>query len=128
MADTQLTNEGANVILDSGVSGACKFGISSKTAEELGPTAKLSTVNEITGTAYSQISQTAPSAASQKKTFSALEWKTESHTDWSSSAKSVFLVIGGVLVYIWNLREGGGARDLSGANTTEVFTPVLGEV
>jgi hypothetical protein len=125
MADFQLFNDGANALLDSGIAGTVKFALSTKTAEELGPTTKAAGINEITGTGYAQISQAAPSAASQKKSFSAVEWKTEAHTDWPAGVKSCVMLIGGVAICAWNLREGGGARDLSGANTTEQFTPTF---
>jgi hypothetical protein len=122
VADFQLFNAGANAVLDSGITGTVKFALSTKTAEELGPSAVAGAISEITGTGYAQISQTAPSAASQKKSFSAIEYKTETHTDWPSSVKSVVMLMGGVAICAWNLREGGGARDMSGAQTTEAFT------
>jgi hypothetical protein len=125
MADFILTNLGANAILDSGIAGTVKFALSTKTTEELGTGATAGTMSEITGTGYAQISQTAPSAASQKKSFTAVEWKTEAHTDWPSSVKSCVMLMGGVAICAWNLREGGGARDLSGASTSEAFTPTF---
>lgn len=52
-----------------------------------------------------------------------MEWKTEAHTNWPAAVKSVVCLSGTTLICAWNLQAGGTARDLSGANTTEKFTP-----
>lgn len=130
MADFLLFDAGANKLLDSGITGACKFHLSTKAVgtEEAGQHKHgdvLAGISEITGTGYAAKEEAAPAAAAKKKSFGAQIWKTEAHTDWPAGTKSVVLENGGVALCAWNLREGGAARDLSAANTTEEFTPTF---
>jgi hypothetical protein len=125
ISDFVLFTDGSNAVLESGITGSCSFALSTKTAEELGAATKAGSFSEITGTGYARISETAPASAGGKKTFAPKEWKTETHTDWPAGTKSVVMLNASVAICAWNLREGGGARDMSGASTTETFSPVL---
>lgn len=126
MADFILLNAGANKVLDSGIAGKAKFGLSTKKvgAEGAGEwKAADVTASAITGTGYAMKEEESPAAATRKKAFGVQKWETTTHTDWSNEARSCYMEIGGVIICAWNLREGGGVRDLSAANTTEEFTP-----
>jgi hypothetical protein len=131
MADFKLFTEGANKVLDSGLPKATKlaFALSTKTADELVATLKGteggSAFGEITGTGYARQEQEPPNAASQKKSFAEMEWKTGVATDWPAGTKSVVCFSGTTAICGWNLQPGGAARDMSGANTTEKFTPIF---
>jgi len=96
MSDFISFDEGANLLLDSGIgTSTVYFLLSTKPVEGTGShkaSDKLSTgVGEITGTGYARQSQKAPSAASRAKTFAEMSWATEAHTDWPASVKSVVL-------------------------------------
>jgi hypothetical protein len=86
-------------------------------------------VGEITGTGYARQTEAEPTAVSGVVSFAAKSWQTTTHNDWPASVKSVVLVTSadntGKAIAAWNLQTGGGARDLSQPNTTEVYTPTL---
>jgi hypothetical protein len=129
VADFKLFNEGANKVLDSGLPKATKlaFALSTKTVDELVATLKgtEAAFGEITGTGYARQEQEPPLATEKAKKFAEMEWKTATATDWPASTKSVVCFSGTTVICAWNLQAGGAARDLSGANTTEKFTPTF---
>jgi len=133
MADFIAFTEGKNELANNGLPSTCYFLLSTKPCSGTGTHVVGDTlsggVGEITGTGYARQSQSEPSASSGTVTFSQMSWSTGSATDWPSSVKSVVLVTTsnntGKAICAWNLQAGGTARDLSGANTTEQFTPTL---
>jgi hypothetical protein len=128
MADSILFTAGATKVADSGVTGKCSFALSTKPCSGAGCHVVgdvVGSFGEITGTGYARLEEEAPAAVAGAKAFAAKAWKTEAHTDWPASVKSCCMVEGGVLIAAWNLQAGGILRDLSGANTTESFSPVF---
>jgi hypothetical protein len=133
MADFLAFTEGKNELLNNGLPSTCYFLLSTKPCSGTGALAASDTlaggVGEITGTGYARQSQAEPSASGGSVTFAQMSWATGSATDWPASVKSVVLATtsgnAGKALCAWNLQTGGGARDLSGANTTESFTPTL---
>lgn len=138
MADFISFNEGRKYLATSGqgLPSTCYFLLSTKPCSGGGAFTAADTlaggVGEITGTGYARQNQTAatPTLANPSvAVFSQMTWSTSSATDWPSSVKSVVLVSStdnsGKAICAWNLQTGGTARDLSGANTSELFTPTL---
>lgn len=134
MADFIMFTEGKNELGSNGLPSTCYFLLSTKgvdagTAHTAGETLAGATLGEITGTGYARQSQSEPTPASGVFTFAQMSFATASATDWPSGVRSVVLVTGaagtGKAICAWNLQTGGGARDMSGANTTEQVTPVL---
>lgn len=90
-------------------------------------------VGEVTyWTGGARLSEAAPTPSSANPSvisFAQKSWTTTTHSDGPASVKSVVLVTSadnsGKAICAWNLQTGGAARDLSGANTTENFTPTL---
>lgn len=136
MADFISFNEGRKELANNGLPATCYFLLSTKACSGVGGLAVTDTlsggVGEITGTGYSRQSQSEPTASAANPSavsFTQMSWTTGSATDWSNAVKSVVLVTTsdntGKAICAWNLQTGGTARDLSGANTTEQFTPTL---
>jgi hypothetical protein len=132
VADFKSFNDGLNHLLSSGDSGAAKLALSTKTADEFVATEKISAgkvpseISTVTAsTGYAQQEDASPTVSGTEVKIAQKEWKTEAHTDWPATVKSAVLIMGGVMICAWNLQAGGGARDMSAANTTEKFTGTL---
>lgn len=134
MADFIAFTEGKNELANNGLPSTCYFLLSTKSVDgtsafTAGNTLSGATVGEITGTGYARQSQAEPTASSGTVTFSQMSWATGAATDWPAAVRSVVLATTsnntGKAIAAWNLQTGGTARDMSGANTTENFTPTL---
>jgi hypothetical protein len=132
MADFIAFDEGLDELAADGLPATCWFGLSTKSVDGTNPYVAGQTLagsGEITGTDYDRISEAEPAPAAGVIEFAELVWETLAETDWSSTTRSVFMADTedntGKLICAWNLQDGGVARDLSGANTTERFTPTL---
>jgi hypothetical protein len=136
VADFISFNEGRKELANNGLPSTCYFLLSTKPCSGAGTFAVTDTlaggVGEISGTGYARQSQSEPTASSANPaviSFTQMTWSTGSATDWSNAVKSVVLVTSadnsGKAICAWNLITGGTARDLSQANTTELFTPTL---
>jgi hypothetical protein len=125
--------EGENYLLTSGVPATVYFLLSTKPASGAGCHVVGDTlvggVGEITGTGYARASQARPTAASGQLAFTQMTWSTGAATNWSNSVKSCVAVTSsdntGKALCAWNLQAGGGARDMSQASTSELFTPTM---
>lgn len=130
--DFQQFAEGAQYLLThgNGLPSTCFFLLSTDAVSSLTASSTLAGgVAEITGTGYARQSQSAPTPSGDTISFTASTWSTSTHTDWPSGTKSIILATTtdntGKAICQWNLIAGGGSRDLSQANTTEVVTPTL---
>lgn len=127
MADFIAFTEGKNDLLNNGLPSTCTFDLSTKTCDELGASATYAGGYAVaTGTGYEAKTQSEPTVESGEAKFTKMTWETGEATNWPSGVKSIVLRNGtSHLLCAWNLREGGTARDLSGANTVENVTPTL---
>lgn len=136
MADFIAFNEGKTELAANGLPATCYFLLSTKgvdagTAHTAGETLAAADLGEIPGTAtgYARKSQAEPAPVSGVVTFAQMTWDTAAATNWPAGVRSIVLVTGaaasGKAICAWNLQVGGGARDLSAANTTENVTPTL---
>jgi hypothetical protein len=137
MADFLMYDEGAKQVLKSGFPATARFLLSTKPcsgtgAHKVTDTLSGTGVGEITGTGYARLNQATPEASGTGEglravSFALMTWLTEAHTDWPTEVKSAVLVTSadntGKAICAWNLQTGGAARNLSGANTKEEFTP-----
>ena len=129
-SDTSLTNS--------------YFALSVKDCNTLTVTDTLATTgigevnNTTVSTGYTRQSQAPPAATSANPAavvFLGMSYQTSSNTNWPSFCKSVvfctvpsYVASGGDAakwICAWNLQTGGTPRDMSQANTTEIFTPTL---
>jgi hypothetical protein len=120
-------------MLNNGLPETSYFGLSTKSVDATSPYTAgvtLATSGEITGTGYARISQALPAPSGGSVAYSQKSWATGAATDWPATTRSCFLATTndntGKIICAWNLQAGGAARDLSGANTTERFTPTVG--
>jgi hypothetical protein len=134
MADFLVFDEGARELLNNGLPATCYFLLSTKSVDATSPfsaanTLSGATLGEITGTSYTRKNQAEPTASGRSVTFVQMSWATGSNTDWPSTVRSIVLVTTsdntGKAICAWNLLNGGGARDMSGANTTLFATPTI---
>jgi hypothetical protein len=130
MADTLKFSEGLTEIGTNGLPATVYFLLSTKDCATLLASDTLSGgVGEITGTGYARQSEARPTGAAGVFAFAAKVWATLTHTDWPASVKSSVAATTanntGKALCAWNLQAGGTARDLSGAQTTETFTPTI---
>jgi hypothetical protein len=133
MADFIMFTEGKNELLDSGLPATVHFLLSSRGVDAGTTHAAANTlatgVGEITGTGYARQSQAPPAASAGAVAFAEESFATGAATDWPAVVRSVVAVTtadnSGKAICAWNLQTGGGARDMSGANTTENVTPTL---
>jgi hypothetical protein len=139
VSDFLVFDEGARELLNNGLPATTRFLLSTKKVGTQAGGEHIQTdtlagtgVGEITGTGYARVSQAEPTAATRSVVWSVISWSTGSATDWPAGVKSVVLVTTadntGKAICAWNLRTGaetGLARDMSGSNTTENFTPTL---
>ncbi len=130
MSDYIDFTEGQNYLLNNGLPATCYFLLSSNPVSSFTSATTLAGgVAEISGTGYSRQSQAEPTASGGSAAFAQMSWSTGSATNWQSSVCSVVLVTSsdnsGKAIAAWNLVTGGGARNLSQANTTEQVTPTL---
>lgn len=129
MADFIAFTEGLNEIVNNGLPSTCSFDLSTKPCSGTGAHAAGDTFGGgygvITGTGYAAQTESEPSASGGVVSFAAKAWTTGSATDWPASVKSCVLRSGSKILCAWNLQAGGTARNLSGAGTTETFTPTL---
>ncbi len=133
MADTIKFNEGLNYIGQNGLPATVYFLLSTRNVAAMAATDTLAGgVGEITGTGYVRTSEARPSPTNGSFAFAAKSWATGSATDWPANTKSVIAVTSsdntGKALCAWNLRTGaesGLARDMSGSQTTEAFTPTI---
>ncbi len=127
MADFISFDEGQNLIATSGLPSTCTFDLSSKSVGATNPfveTDNYASRGVITGTGYTAKTQARPTPSGGTATFTVLTWTNGTATDWSATVRSCVLSNGGTAIGAWNLL-GGTAVDMSAANTTELFTPVL---
>jgi hypothetical protein len=89
-------------------------------------------INTITtATGYKRGTCAEPTPSGGTFTFPQKTFATDVNTDWPSGVRSCVLCTtpsgdnSGVLICAWNLQTGGGARDMSAANTTEQITPTF---
>jgi hypothetical protein len=84
-------------------------------------------LGEITGTGYARQSQAAVTPSLGGMAYLQMTWATGAATDWPNNVRSVVAATTvnntGKALFAWNLIAGGAARDLSQANTSELFTP-----
>lgn len=127
MADFVAIKEGLTDLINNGLPATCTFDLSTKTAEEIGASATFGGgFGKITGTGYAAKTQSEPTASSGKVEFAKIVWETAEATDWPAAVKSVVLRDGtNNLICVWNLQEGGTARNMASKNTKEEFTPTL---
>lgn len=131
MADFIAFSEGKTELANNGLPATCYFILSTKACDThtAGETLAGADLGEITGTGYARLTESEPTAVAGVVTFSTKTWSTGTRTDWSNSVKSVVLATGatttGKAICAWNLQAGGGARDMSAANTTENVQPTL---
>lgn len=135
MDDFLLFTPGAHLVMASGLPDTCYFLLSEKSVGEesaapFDPDDVLATDSgEIAGTGYGRLSEARPTPADRAAAFAVKTWETEDAEDWSSVVRSLVMATtendSGIMVCAWNLRPGGLARDLSGANTTESVTPTF---
>lgn len=129
-----MFDEGMQYLNQNGLPGTCYFLLSTKSVGASSPFAIGDTLagagsGEITGTGYTRQFQARPSMSGHTDSFSQMTWSTGANTDWPSAVRSIVLVTTtdntGKMICAANLQSGGGARDLSGANTTEKVTPSM---
>jgi hypothetical protein len=134
LADFIAFTEGLDEFAANGLPATCYFLLSTKSVDATNPfaannTLSGTTVGEITGTGYARQSQAMPAPSSGVITFAEMSWSTGSATDWPATTRSCVLATTadntGKAICAWNLQDGGAARDMSAANTTEDFTPTL---
>ncbi len=130
MADTIKFSEGLTEIGTNGLPATVYFLLSTKDCATLLTSDTLAGgVGEITGTGYARQSEARPAGVAGVFAFAVKTWQTLTHTDWPASVKSVIAVTSsnntGKALWAQNLQTGGAARDLSGASTTEIFTPTF---
>ena len=131
MADFISFNEGRAYITNNGLPATCYFALSTKDCNThvVGDTYG-GGFGEITGTGYARQTESEPTLTTANPAAAAFAVKTfatGSATDWPASVKSCVMVdqTNTKLICAWNLQAGGGARNMSTANTTENFTPTL---
>lgn len=135
MADFFMPDEGANLLIASGIPAAgsgCKFDLSTKSVGATNPFVvadNYASRSAETGTGYQQQSKTRNTPASRSATMdTAVQFATGVNTGWSATERSIVLSNGSVFICAWNLQAGGTARDMSQANTTETVTVTFGPV
>ena len=121
--------EGENDLLTNGIPATCTFALSTSSVSNFTVATAYASFGEITGTGYARLTQAKPTAASGQMAFTACTWTatTTTPTAWPSTVRSIVLLDAGntKAICAWNLIAGGGARDMSQANTTETVTPTL---
>ncbi len=131
MADFLAPNEGERYLGTKGWPSTVYFDLSTKSIDSTNPFTEAqtrATRGAITGTGYNSQSASRPTGTGGTFTFSQLTWSTGSATNWPSNVRSIVATTAsaaGTLLMCWNLQVGGGARDMSAANTTENVTPTV---
>ncbi len=131
MADMITFDEGQDAILEGGVFLRDVFiDLSTKSVGATNPYVETDTYatrgTPTAGTGYSRGTYSGPANFTNGTcVFAQKSWATSSATDWSAVMRSAVMTNGTVAIVAWNLQAGGAARDMSGAHTTEQFTPTF---
>ncbi len=129
MADFIAFSEGRQEIAANGLPVQCHFLLSWKSVGDLRADDTLPSVGEIEGSGYMRLERPRPLPSGTNPTvleFPTVTWSTGVNVGWPSKVRSCVMVTpAGKAVCAWNLVEGGAARDMSEASTTEAFTPTL---
>lgn len=128
MADFISFDEGQKLLGTSGLPATVTFDLSTKSVGATSPFAETDAYaarGAITGTGYAAATQSRPTGTGGTFSFTQLSWTSGTATDWPATVRSCVASNGGTIICAWNLQAGGGARDMSAANTTENFTPTL---
>lgn len=127
MADFIDTYEGANWIGTAGIPTTVTLDLSTKSVDSTNPFTRASTYatrGAASGTGYAQKTYTGWTKTGG--TFATIQgtWQTNAATDWPNNCRSCVASTGSgagaKMLWAWNLQTGGGARDMSAANTTEI--------
>jgi hypothetical protein len=126
MADFLMLTEGKNELIANGLPTTCFFDLSTQAIGTMTASTTFGGGYGIaTGTGYSAQSQAEPTPSAGAAAFSLMTWSTGAATDWPSQVFTVVLRTASKLICAWHLQTGGAARNMSGANTVENFTPTL---
>lgn len=131
MADFLAPHQGARYVGTAAIPSTCYFDLSTKSVDSTNPFTQASTTSTrgaVTGTGYVAKNKARPTGTGGTFTFGTVTWSTGSATNWPSNVRSIVMTSGsaaGTLIACWNLQVGGGARDMSAANTTENVNPTL---
>lgn len=135
MAGDFLTpHQGARFIGTAAIPATVYFDLSTKSVGSTNPftegstTATRGALTHAGMTGYNAQSKSRPAGAGGTFTFGTLTWSTGAAVNWPNNVRSVVATTGsaaGTLLGCWNLQVGGGARDMSAANTTENVNPTL---
>lgn len=129
--DFLVPHQGGRYIGTAAVPATVYFDLSTKSVGSTNPFTEASTTatrGAVTGTGYNSKNKSRPAGAGGTFTFGTVTWSTGSATNWPSNVRSIVATTGsasGTLLACWNLQTGGGARDMSAANTTENVNPTL---
>ncbi len=131
MADMITFDEGQDAILEGGVFLRDVFiDLSTKSVGATNPYVETDTYatrgTPAPGTGYSRGTYSGPANYTNGTcVFAQKSWDNGTATDWSAVMRSAVMTNGTVAIAAWNLQPGGAARDMSGAHTTEQFTPTF---
>ncbi len=131
MAEMITFDEGQDAILESGVFLRDVFiDLSTKSVGATNPYVETDTYatrgTPTPGTGYSRGTYSGGANFTNGTcAFAQKTWDTGTATDWSASMRSAVMTNGTVAIAAWNLQPGGSVRDMSGAHTTEQFTPTF---
>jgi hypothetical protein len=131
MAEFVSFDEGQDAIMEGGVFLRDVFiDLSTKSVGATNPYVETDTYatrgTPAPGTGYSRGTYSGPANFTNGTcVFAQKSWATSTATDWSAVMRSAVMTNGTVAICAFNLQTGGGARDMSGAQTTEQFTPTL---
>lgn len=123
MADFIAPYEGARRIGTAGIPTTITMDLSTKSVDATNPFSESSTYatrGAFSGTGYTQ--ETYSGFTSTGGTFATISgtWETGAAADWPSNVRSCVASDGVRMLWAWNLQTGGGARDMSAPNTTEI--------
>ena len=137
MADFIAPRQGGRYIGTAAVPATVYFDLSTKSVDSTNPfthastTATRGALTHAGMTGYNALSKARPTGANSlggTLVFGTVTWATGAATNWPANVRSIVMTTGsaaGTLLACWNLQAGGGARDMSAANTTENVNPTL---
>ncbi len=131
MAEMITFDEGQDAILEGGVFQRDVFiDLSTKSVGATNPYVETDTYatrgTPAPGTGYSRGTYSgAANFTNGTCVFAQKSWDSGTATDWSAVMRSAVMTNGTVAIAAWNLQPGGSVRDMSGAHTTEQFTPTF---
>src|SRR5512147_632358 len=129
MGDFLVPHAGGKSIGTAGIPSTVWWDLSTKSVSSTNPFTEGSTTatrGAVTGTGYQAKSKARPTQAGGTFTFGTITWSTGSATNWPANVRSIVATTGSAsstLLWCQNLQVGGGARDMSAANTTENVNP-----